>query len=156
MLCLTIPGRPGLHIHHLVCDFNGTLAVDGQLIPGLKPLFTQLAEHLDIYVITADTYGTVQQQVANLPCQLHVLESALQDVAKQDFIKALGAEHVVAIGNGLNDALMLQQAALGFAVLQQEGLSVASLNAADLLFASVQDALQSLLQSHRLVASLRV
>jgi len=32
MIELTIPGRGTILLHHLVCDVNGTLALDGQLI----------------------------------------------------------------------------------------------------------------------------
>ena len=35
-------------------------------------------------------------------------------------IEALGAERCVAIGNGLNDRLLLRAAALGIAVVQRE------------------------------------
>ena len=35
MVELEIPGRGTLQIEHLVCDVNGTLAVDGELLPGV-------------------------------------------------------------------------------------------------------------------------
>jgi len=62
---------------------------------------------------------------------------------------------VVAIGNGANDAAMLQEAALGIAVLGPEGLAAEALLAADVVVASIEDALDLLLRPHRLVATLR-
>ena len=35
MLTISIPGGATLDIEHLVLDYNGTLAVDGVLLPGV-------------------------------------------------------------------------------------------------------------------------
>jgi len=35
MIEVTIPGKQNLILGHLVCDVNGTLALDGSLIPGI-------------------------------------------------------------------------------------------------------------------------
>ena len=50
---------------------------------------------------------------------------------------------------------MLQEAALGIAVLGPEGLAAEALLAADVVVASIEDALDLLLRPHRLVATLR-
>ena len=70
---------------------------------------------------------------------------------KRELLKRLGAEQAVAIGNGRNDADMLQEAALGIAVLGPGGLSADALQSADILVADVCDALDLLLQPQRLV-----
>jgi soluble P-type ATPase len=70
-------------------------------------------------------------------------------------IKALGAARVVAIGSGANDAAMLQQAALGIAVLGGGGLAMACLAAADIVVPSIESALDLLLYPRRLIAMLR-
>jgi P-type E1-E2 ATPase len=144
-------------IHHLVCDFNGTIAIDGELIDGVGERFARLAEQdLNVYVITADTHGTAQQKLANYQCTLELIGDTQQDVAKQAFVKKLGAEHVCAIGNGTNDRLMLADAALGFSVRQAEGASSAAENAANVRFNSILDALDFLLMKLRAKATLRV
>jgi P-type E1-E2 ATPase len=71
---------------------------------------------------------------------------------KADVVKQLGAERVVAIGNGANDADMLREAAVGIAVVGPEGLSGGALAAADVVVVSISDALGLLLNSRRLVA----
>jgi len=62
---------------------------------------------------------------------------------------------VVAIGNGVNDARMLRAAALGIAALGREGLATAALQAADVVVASIEDALDLVLQPERMAATLR-
>jgi soluble P-type ATPase len=59
------------------------------------------------------------------------------------------------VGNGANDVDMLAEAALGIAVLGSEGLAVPALIAADVLAASIDEALELLLNPKRLVATLR-
>ena len=74
---------------------------------------------------------------------------------KADYVRTLGAEHVIAIGQGANDAAMLKTAAIGIAVLGDEGLAVEALVSADLVAASIYDALNLLEFPTRLVATLR-
>lgn len=65
------------------------------------------------------------------------------------------SDTVVAIGNGRNDRLMLEQAAIGIAVLGQEGTAVEALMAADVIVADIFTALDLLQIPLRLVATLR-
>jgi P-type E1-E2 ATPase len=74
---------------------------------------------------------------------------------KAAFVRGLGAEHVVAIGNGANDAAMLQKAAIGIAVLGPEGLALEALLAADVVAPDILTALELLQDPARLVATLR-
>ena len=59
------------------------------------------------------------------------------------------------IGNGANDALVLEAAAVSFAVLGPEGASAAALRSADIVCASATDALDLLLDPQALSATLR-
>jgi soluble P-type ATPase len=155
MLEINIPGGKTLSLTHLVLDFNGTLAADGSLLPGVAPRLKILAEHLEIHVITADTFGSVGEQVAGLPVQLAVIPRENQAQAKADYLDRLGAVNAAAIGNGRNDALMLQKAALGIAVLQTEGAAMAAMVAAQVVNSGITDALDLLLHPNRLKATLR-
>ncbi len=144
-------------IQYIVCDYNGTLAVDGSLKESVAPLFNALSvKGYQIFVITADTHGDAQKNLSGLPCKVEILSSAQHDEEKRDFITKLGSDKCIAFGNGRNDRLMLKEAALGIAVLQEEGLHVETLNAADIVVKDISDGLNLLLNPKRLIATLRL
>jgi len=155
MLHYTIPGFGELNLEHLVMDYNGTLAVDGSLLPGVDELLVQLSKQLTLHVITADTFGVVKSEMSDLPVMVKVLPLDDQDKAKQDYVRQLGAEKSVALGNGRNDRLMLETAALGVALVLGEGASIKSVLAADIVCVSIIDALMLLTNPKRLTATLR-
>jgi soluble P-type ATPase len=74
---------------------------------------------------------------------------------KAGFVTKLGAQSVVALGNGLNDKDMLKAARLGIIVLGREGCAVETLLAADLQVTSATDGLDLLLNHKRLRATLK-
>lgn len=155
MLEIGIPGYRTLRLEHLVLDYNGTIAADGRLIDGAAGRLRALSGLLHLHVLTADTFGTARTQLASLPCDVHVLPETAQDAGKREYVEALGAQRVVSVGNGRNDRFMIEAAALGIVVVQTEGASGATLAAADVVAASILDALDLLLQPQRLVATLR-
>jgi len=155
MVSVDIPGFGKLRLEHLVLDYNGTLALDGRVLPGVKPRLRRLARSLRIHVVTADTFGKARAGLADLNCELEILQPGREDRAKAAYIRRLGARRVVCIGNGRNDRLMLRAARLGIAVVQAEGASAEAMAAADLVLSSVKDALDLFLNPRRLYASLR-
>jgi len=155
MMSLRIPGFADLRLEHLVLDFNGTIAEDGVLLPGVAPLLAVIAKTLAIHVITADTFGHAAEQLVGARVRLTILPAEEQAEAKLNYIRELKADHVVAVGNGRNDRKMLEAAALGIAVIQREGSAFATAAAADIVVTSVVDALELLCHHQRLVATLR-
>ena len=155
MLAIEVPGAGELRLEHLVLDYNGTLAVDGRLIAGVADRLRGLAKTLQVHVVTADTFGQARIGLAGLPCALSVLPPGEQDERKLEYVRALDADRVVAIGNGRNDRAMIEAAALGIAVIQVEGAAVETLLAADIAVSSVLDALDLLASPLRLAATLR-
>lgn len=155
MLEIDIPGYGCLRLGHLVMDYNGTLALDGGLVSGAEERLIRLSPSLDLHVVTADTHGGAQRFLKDLPCRLQILPSDHQAEAKSAYVAELGAETVVAIGNGRNDRLMLRAAALGIGVILNEGAYCATLADADMICTSIADALDLLLSPLRLVAGLR-
>lgn len=152
---LSIPGRGTLQLQHLVTDVNGTLAVDGQLIDGVARQIDLLKDRLTIHLLTADTHG----KQAAIDRQLNLTAVRIQPgneaTQKADYVRGLGAETVVALGQGANDAAMLHEAALGICVMSQEGVAVETLLCADLLMPDIATALELLDRPVRIVASLR-
>lgn len=155
MIELDIPGRGALQLEHLVCDVNGTLAVDGTLLEGLIEPLTTVRQHLKLHLITADTHGrqaTIDRQLNLTAIRLHPGNEAEQKAA---YIRELGAERVVALGQGANDAQMLREAALGICMLSLEGLAVEALLASDLLVPDIFTAFGLLEKPLRIAATLR-
>lgn len=155
MITIDIPGFRNLNLEHLVMDYNGTLAVDGMLLPGVAGVLRRLAENISIHVITADTFGLVREQLKGLPVDITITPITAQDEAKLLYILQLGADSVVAIGNGRNDQKMLTAAALGIAVIQSEGTAAETLASADVICPDILDALELLHNQKRLIATLR-
>jgi len=156
MIDVTIPGYGRLALEHLVCDYNGTLARDGVLLDGVAAQLTALAASLTVHVVTGDTFGTALRSLQRLTCAVTLLPSEGQVQAKQVFVTKLGAAGVVAVGNGRNDRLMLEAAALSIAVSGDEGLAADAMQACDIVVRHVADAFALLENPQRLVASLRV
>jgi soluble P-type ATPase len=150
-----IPGYGRLVLEHLVLDYNGTLAVDGRPLTGVKSRLRALAHTMRVHVITADTFGKARHALAGMECDLHILKRGTEDRAKAAYVRALGAQRVACIGNGRNDRLMLRAAALGIATVQREGAAAQSVMAADIVVLDIRDALDLLLTPQRLVATLR-
>lgn len=153
MLQIAIPGNnPAMELHYLLLDLNGTLAVDGTLMEGVKERINRLKDDINIYILTADTFGAGKAVAEELGVQLFRVENAQE---KLNFLNSLQPENTVAIGNGYNDRLMLAHAALSILVLEREGCSVQALNQCDVLVRSIHDALDLLLNPMRLRATLR-
>ncbi len=156
MLQIEIPGSHTLRLKHLVLDYNGTLAEDGQLLPEIDWILTEIAKNLIVHVLTADTFGTVEAAVATIPCNLKVIGDENQAHEKLDYLQLLGTENTIAIGNGRNDKLMVKAAALGIAVIQTEGAWSGTLRQADVVCSSILAALNLLRYPDRLVATMRM
>ena len=155
MIEIAIPGSPTLRLEHLVLDYNGTLALDGELLAGVRERLTGLSARLQVHVLTADTFGRAGSCLEGVPCQLTVLGPGAQDRAKLEAVQRLGTQRAVCVGNGRNDSLMLEAAALGIAVILVEGACARTVAAADIVCVSIQDALDLLERPLRLVATLR-
>jgi len=155
MIEVEIPGERALRIEHLVLDFNGTLACDGALLAGARDRLIRLSGSLRIHVVTGDTFHRARAELAGLPCDLHILAALEQARAKLDYVQRLGAERTACVGNGRNDALMVEAAALGIALIQAEGAAAATVRAADIVARDVCDALDLFFNPQRLVATLR-
>lgn len=155
MIEVAIPGYRILKLEHLVLDYNGTLAVDGEPLAGVTDALKNLTKSLEVHVLTADTFGKVQSRLEGLPIKISILPLENQDTGKLDYVKILGAVRTVCMGNGRNDRLMLKEAALGVAVILDEGVAVETLNSADVVCTSILSAFELLTNPLRLTATLR-
>jgi P-type E1-E2 ATPase len=155
MITIRIPGWQTLDLAHLVLDLNGTIALDGQVLPGVAERLAALSANLTIHLVTADTQGQAAQSAECLGLQLFRIVPGDEASQKLDLVAQLGPARTVTIGNGANDAGMLAAAALGIAVLGPEGLATTALQAAGVVVGRIEDALDLLLRPQRLIATLR-
>lgn len=156
MYKVTIPGRGQLNLENLVLDMNGTISIDGSLLPGVKWRVSRLRETFKIYLLTADTFGSAEQVSSELGVELKVVSPLHGGQDKVDTVNSLGCLETVAIGNGFNDVGMLRAAGLSICVMGKEGCSTQALQAAMIAVNDIRDALDLLLVPERLVATLRV
>lgn len=136
-------------------DYNGTLAIEGRLIAGVKARLARIATLLRVHVLTADTFGKARRALRGVDCTLTILRAGGEDRAKAAYVRRLGAKRVACIGNGRNDRLMLRAAALGIATVQAEGAAAGSVAASAIVVTDIRHALDLLLKPRRLIATLR-
>lgn len=155
MLEVDIPGRGALELEHLVLDVNGTIALDGAPLEGVAEALESLRGTLEAVIVSADTHGTAEELARTLGVRLHVISAGHEVGQKAAVVRELGADSVVAVGNGANDAAMLSGAALGIVVIGPEGASAEAFAAADIVVGDPLSALGLLQEPRRLVATLR-
>jgi soluble P-type ATPase len=143
-----------IQLQHLVCDINGTLAVDGTLLESVKLQLSALHDRLTFHLLTADTHGKQDIVDQRLGLRAVRIYPGNESDQKENYVAQLGADKVVAIGQGANDAGMLRIAALGICVLSPEGTALKHYWC-DLLVGSIFEALDLLEKPLRIVATLR-
>jgi soluble P-type ATPase len=159
-ITIEIPGFGRLDLRALVSDYTGTLACGGTLVAGVAERLARLDPLLDLHVLTSDTFGTARRELASLPVRVVVLEGENHDVQKARFVRDhFVPRHVVALGNGHNDRMLLQgvreAGGLAIAVDAGEGCAFETLRQAHLLIRGPAEALDLLLDPRRLKATLR-
>src|SRR5581483_1315889 len=152
MISLEIPGRELVVLERVVFDVNGTLTNRGALVAGVAERVHLLRQQVDVLLASADTYGTLEEVAKTLDVPA---KHTASDEEKRSLIETLVASHTAHIGNGSNDASALRAAALGIAILGPEGTSPAALAAADLVCLSACDAIDLLLDTTAIAATLR-
>ncbi|MGD8760193.1 MAG: hypothetical protein PVJ07_08065 [Anaerolineales bacterium] len=155
MIELNIPGLGLIQIKHLVCDVNGTLALDGRLQQGVSKALLGLSDRLELHLLTADTFGRQDEIDQHLGLKAVRLPAGNELEAKAAYVDALNHDQVAAIGQGANDAGMLKKASIGICVLSPEGTAVEAITAADLVAPDILTALAMLQNPRRLIAGLR-
>ena len=150
-IALERPGVRPRRLDHLAIDFNGTLAKDGALLPGVAVRLRRLGRRMRVTVLTADTFGTARRALRSLPVAVRTCRTGAD---KRRFARAQG-RGVVAIGNGRNDLEMFKEAVLAITVIGPEGAVPGLFRSATIIVSDVRDALDLLLRPKRLTATLR-
>lgn len=155
MIGIDIPGWGNIEIENLVLDLNGTIATDGKIPLEVKERINNLSDKVKIYILTVDTQGTASEESSDMSLELLKVSEEGSTEGKLRVVESLDPSRTVAIGNGSNDHLMLKEAALGIAVLGDEGISASAMKNADVVVKNISDALDLFLKPKRLIATLR-
>jgi len=155
MIEIEIPGRHDFALGHLLLDVNGTIALDGTIIDGVKARLAELSQKINIYIVTANTRNNADYLEQELNIEPHLINHGQEASQKLFLANMLGKEKCVAIGNGSNDVLMLKQSAIGICVVGKEGASAEAVQHSDVVVYDINDALDLLLNPKRLIATLR-
>ena len=153
MIAILRPGKEPLEIESILLDFEGTLASDRRVHPKAKDKINLLSKRTRIYILTRE-----EEQVMEVlrKVKAEIVHFPEEDVSsgKRNLLLRLGATKTVAIGNGVDDASMIQEAALGICIVGREGAAAETIQGADLVFSSILDALDFLLKPLRQKATL--
>ncbi len=152
---IEIPGYKTLELDTLLLDYNGTVAVDGEIPDSVRERLAALSEKFQIYILTADTHGTAAKQCEDLNVILYTFPVGNAADYKREIVEKLGGGHCVCMGNGRNDVLMFEESALAIAILDTEGLYAGLLEKSDICVRTIEDGLDLLLHPKRLIADLR-
>ena len=155
MIKTDIPGRGNMEIENILLDLNGTIATDGKIPLDVREKINLLSEKVTIYILTADTQGTAEEEVRGMNADMIKIAEEDSKNRKFEFLKSFDFEKTVAIKNGNNDHLILKEAALGIAVLGDEGISASAMKNADVIVKNISDSLDLFLKPKRLIATLR-
>jgi soluble P-type ATPase len=155
MIGIDIPGWGNIEIENIVLDLNGTIATDGKIPSEVKEKINSLSKKTKIYILTADTQGTASVEISDMEVELVKVSEKDSAEVKLRVLESLDPTSTVAIGNGNNDHLILKEAALGIAVLGDEGISASTMKNADIVVKNISDALDLFLKPKRLIATLR-
>jgi soluble P-type ATPase len=158
-ISIDIPGFGKVQINSILSDYTGTLACGRKLVLGVKDRLLRLAERVDIHVVTADSFGTAEEELKGLPLVCRRLKAQREDVQKQRYAVELNPRYVASFGNGNNDRLHLkvvkEAGGLAIGVENGEGCALDAILNANLFVVGAVNALDLLLEPTRLLATLR-
>ena len=157
MVSIDIPGKWKMNIENLVLDFNGTIAYDGNIKNGIREKIQRVHEMgINIYILTADTYHQAAEQCKDMPVTLEIFDVDNAALSKREIVNNIDSKLTMTIGNGNNDVEMFEESILSVAVIGDEGCAVKAIFAADIITNNIDDAIDLLLNPHRIKATLRM
>lgn len=155
MIKIEVPGRSTYLIDNVVFDYNGTIAENGIINQSTKDNIAKLCEILNVYVLTADTYGSAEKECKGLNLTLKTFPKNNASDFKYEVVKELGGDKTVCFGNGFNDIKMLETAVLSIAVIGEEGMCSKLITSSDIVVKSIEDGINLLINQKSLIATLR-
>jgi len=149
-MTIEIPNYGKIEARAVAFDLNGTLGVEGRVSEEVKKLLERLSEKYIVVVLSADTFGTLEEEFKSLNVKIERVKDGNEKLEN-----AMKYEPYIGVGNGNNDVRMLENAELAFCVIGEEGATVDALLASDVVVKDVKDAIAMLLNEKKLIATLR-
>lgn len=154
MILLQRPGQNPLEIEFILLNFEGTLATDRRVHPKAKDKLNLLAKRIKIYILAKGDQAAIGEILGKVKAEVIYLTEGEVSQGKLDLLRQVGAPRTVAIGNGVDDAAIIEEAGLGICILGKEGTSAEAIKKADVVFTDILDALDFLLKPLRHQATL--
>jgi soluble P-type ATPase len=154
MITIQRPGQQPLEIEFILIDFEGTLASDRRVHPKAKDKINLLSKRAKIYILTKEGKERAEEALKKVKAEIIYLTEGESSQKKLDLLRQLGGTGTVAIGNGVDDGPMVDEAGLGVCVIGKEGASAEAVKKADAIFTDILDALDFLLKPLRQKAAL--
>jgi soluble P-type ATPase len=149
MIILQRPGRNPLEIEFILLNFEGTLATDRRIHPKAKDKLNLLSKRTNIYILTKGEQEAIRETLKKVKAEVVYFKEGEVSQGKLDLLRQLGAAKSVAIGNGVDDVPMIEEAGLGICIIDVEGASGEAIKKADVVFTNILDALDFFLKPMR-------
>ncbi len=168
MIPIERPGLNPLEIEYILLDFDGTLAIDRRVHPKAKDKINLLSKRTHIYIFVNPptppfnkggeggilAKELIEERLRKVKAEIIYLAEGDSSRRKLNLLRELGPTRCAAIGNGMDDAAIMQEAGIGICVIGREGTSGGAVKNADLVFTDILDALDFLLKPLRQRATL--
>lgn len=148
-----VPVVGEIEINTIVLDLNGTLAVNGEIVPGSKEKIAELNKlGFKIILFTGDQRGNAKEICDDLGIEFY---KAGNSEEKEKIFLTLDLEKTAAIGNARIDVGKFKHAKVSIATLQAEGIHTGILSDVDVIVPSVIDALNFFIDPNIFCATMR-
>jgi soluble P-type ATPase len=140
-------------LEHLIIEIGSIVDGNGDLIDGAATQVGLLQDFLNIHLAVGGIFDALPGFVSELGCvKVQWMQTGADKVS---LVRSLHADSCAAIGGVANDAQMLRDAALSFAVAGSREASLETIATADIICLSITDALDLLLDPDTLIAVMR-
>ena len=154
MILIQRPGQDSLEIEFILIDFEGTLASDGRVHPKAKDKINLLSKRTRIYIVVKTGRERADEALRKVKAEIVYLTEGESSRRKAEVLQQIGPARTAVIGNGVDDALIVEEAALGICVIGKEGALGETIKKADVVVCDILDALDFLLKPLRQKATL--
>lgn len=154
---LYIPNFGDILIKNVLFDINGTIQFYGQISKGLIEKFQKIKDIYNVYLISADTRGNLKELANELGVKyIKITPKDITEARAKNYkLEKLGKNETIAIGNGNNDSLMINNALLGITIIGSEGATKKTILNSDLIFTNPIDVLDFLMDDKAIIGTLR-